>query len=310
MPSPAITRRLLPVLLGVLLVAGLSSPGPAEPVSVAHARGETILADTPRRVVVFDLATLDTLDLLGVPVLGVPGSHIPDYLGKYRGEGYAKVGSLFEPNYEAVNALKPDLVIVASRSAPAYDALSRIAPTIDLTPDPADFLGSAERNARLLGKIFGQEEKVASLIETLDLKVAETRAVAETRGAALVVMVSGGKLTAYGTGSRFGWLHRSLGFEPAAPDLKAATHGDAISFEFIAATNPDWLFVLDRDSIVGNAGQAASRVLDNELVASTKAARAGRIVYLDAVHWYLVGGGLDSVARMTEEIATALAGRK
>ena len=71
--------------------------------------------------------------------------------------------------------------------------------------------------------------------------------------------------------------------------MQVAGHGQAISFEFILKTNPDWLFVLDRDAAIGREGASASKLLDNPLVNATKAAKKKQIVYLNSANWYLLG---------------------
>ena len=291
-----------------LLLAGLLIGQPAfdQTIHVTHALGEMTLLAPPKTVLTFDLATLDTLNALGVPVAGVPGSNIPDYLARYRGDEFLKVGSLFEPDFEAVYAAQPDLVIVALRSSPHLNALNKIAPTIDLSVDSRDFLSSALAQARTLGQIFGQEMAVEARISALEASIADTRAKSAKAGRALVVMISGAKITAYGQGSRFGWLYDTLGFAPAATDLQTATHGEAVSFEYLHKLNPDWLFVLDRDAAVGNAGGAAAKVLENELMAATSAVRQGRVVSLDPVRWYIVGSGLAALQVMTDDINRAL----
>lgn len=172
-----------------------------------------------------------------------------------------------------MNAAGPDLIIVAARSAAQYEALSKIAPTIDLTIDPDNFLKGAEENARKLGVIFDKEDAADALIEKLEKSAAALRETAKDAGKGLIILTNGGKVSAYGPGSRFGWLHDDLGVLPAVEDVEAATHGEAVSFEFILKTNPDWLFVVDRDSAVGSDGQSARQTLDNELVAATTAAR-------------------------------------
>lgn len=301
-----LSRRLL---AAVLLLAGFalaSTSAAADEIRIRHAQGETVLPDRPAKVVTFDLAALDTLDALGVTVTGVPGSNVPDYLGKYRGEEYLKIGSLFEPDFEAIAAAEPDLVIVAGRSSPRYAELSRIAPTIDLTVAPDAYLQGAKANAALLGRIFGKEAEAANLVAGLDAAVASLREAARPAGGVLVIMTNGGKVTAYGPGSRFGWIHDDLGFTPAAKEVVAATHGEAVSFEYLLEVNPDWLFVVDRDSAIGSAGASAAATLDNDLVAATKAARNGRIVYVDTVRWYLVGPGIAAVRTVVDEIAAAL----
>jgi len=290
-------------LAAFMLLWLAAAPAGAQEIAVRHAQGETVLPGQPAKVLTFDLAALDTLDALGVEVAGVPGSNIPEYLAKYRGDAYVKIGSLFEPDYEAVNAARPDLIVVAGRSAPAYAELSKIAPTIDLTIDPKGYLAGAKENALTLGRIFGKEEQAAALVEKLDASVASFRETAKDAGKALIIMTNGGKVTAYGPGSRFGWVHDDLGLTPAVPDVQAATHGEAVSFEFLLQTNPDWLLVVDRDAAVGQAGAAARQTLDNELVAATNAAKNGRIVYVDTVRWYLVGGGLAAMQTVVDELA-------
>lgn len=305
MKAASLVRR----ILAIVVLVGAAAPTLAQEIVVHHAQGETVLPDRPKAVLTFDLAALDTLDALGVEVAGVPGSNIPDYLEKYRSGRYVKIGSLFEPDYEAVHAAHPDLIIVAGRSAPRYAELAKIAPTIDLTIAPEAFIEGAKRNAVTLGEIFGKEAEAAAFVSDLDAGIAALRKKVHGAGKALIVMTNGGKITAYGSGSRFGWVHDDLGIEPAVADVAAATHGEAISFEFLLETDPEWLIVIDRDAAVGSAGAAARQTLDNELVAATAAARKGRIVYVDTVRWYLVGGGLASLRSMVEELAAAFSGR-
>jgi iron complex transport system substrate-binding protein len=94
-----------------------------------------------------------------------------------------------------------------------------------------------------------------------------------------------------------------FGVEPAVEDVEAATHGEPVSFEFLLETNPDTLWVIDRDAATGEEGsQAAEAVLDNEIVAQTTAAQEDRIVYLDPMAWYIVFGGLDTTKIMIDDV--------
>ncbi len=131
--------------------------------------GSTSLEGTPERIVVFDLGVLQTLDTLGVEgVVGVPEvANMPEDLSEYASDDYTKVGSLKEPDYEQVNALEPDLIIVAARSAPAYGELSEIAPTIDMTVDTTNFLNSAIERIETLGELFGKEDEVRDRLDAL-----------------------------------------------------------------------------------------------------------------------------------------------
>ena len=297
--TPALFAALV---AGALATASLAT---AQEITVTHAQGETVLPATPVNVATFDFATIDTLDALGVEIKGVPASNLPEYLAKYAADSYAKIGTIFEPDYEAVNALAPDLIIVAGRSSAALPELAKIAPTIDLSNDWASFEASIKDNSRKLGEIFGKEAEVEALIATLDEKIAALKADAADAGTGLIVLTSGAEVTAYGTGSRFGWIHDTLGVTPAIADVEAATHGDAISFEFILETNPDWLFVIDRDAATGEG--AAAAILDNELVAQTNAWKNGNVVYIDPVRSYIVNGGLPAFTVLVDQVGAALA---
>ncbi|CAM5772030.1 siderophore ABC transporter substrate-binding protein [Bosea minatitlanensis] len=282
------------------------APALAEPIKIAHAKGETTLPATPRKVIVFDLASLDTLDALGVSVAGVPGGNRPRYLAKYDADSYAKVGTLFEPNYEAVAAVGPDLIIVGGRSGAKYEQLAKLAPTIDLTSDAKDPYGSVQRNVATLGRIFGKEGEAKARLDRLQGSVDALKAKAPSVGKGLLVLTTGGKMSAYGPGSRFGLLHE-FGVAPAVTDLKVGRHGQPVSFEFIRKANPDWLFVIDRDAAIGREG-AAAKLLDNELVAQTTAWKKKQVVYLDPVNWYLVGGGLTAMQATVDQLVQAFAG--
>lgn len=304
MLTSRLTRIAATAALAAAIAVATTFPSLAADIVVAHAQGETTVAQNPARVVTFDYAALDTLDALGVDIIGLPGTNLPDYLAEYGDDRYLKLGSIFEPDYEAVAAAEPDLIIVAGRSSTAYPELSRIAPTIDLSNDWTDFEGSIKANSKILGEIFGKTAEVDALIATLDAKTAAVKAKAATAGKGLIVLTSGGEVTAYGTGSRFGWIHESLGVEPAIADVQAATHGDAISFEFILETNPDWLFVIDRDAATGEGSAAA--ILDNELVAQTTAWANQQVVYIDPVRSYIVNGGLPAFIALVDQVAAAL----
>ncbi len=288
------------------LMLGLAAASPAHALIVSHAQGETEIVDNPQTVLVFDLASLDTLDALGVNVQGVPGGAMPAYLEQYQDDQVARVGTLFEPDYEAVNAAQPDLIIVGGRSAAKFADLARIAPTIDMTVDRTDFVASARRNVETLAEIFGKESEAEAKLAELDEAVEGLRAASAEAGTVLVILTTGGRMSAHGPGSRFGVIYDEYGLQPAVEGLDTGNHGQPISNEFILETNPDWLFVVDRDAAIGREGQAAARMLDNELVAQTTAWANEQVIYLDPVHWYLVGGGLTAMQSSIEQITQAL----
>lgn len=302
-----VLRQGLAAGLAILLaLTALAAPSRGEPITISHAQGETVLPGVPKTVLTLDLASLETLDAIEVEVTGVIGSLIPAHLSKYQDSKYLKIGTLFEPDYETINAAEPDLIIVAGRSSPKYKELSRIAPTIDLSTDENAFLASAFRNARTLGRIFGKEREIETHVAGIEAAVQAVREKSRDAGRGLIVLATGGRLSAYGPRSRFGTLHSDFGIAPAVEDLDRAIHGQGVSFELILEANPDWLFVIDRDAAIGQGGQPAAQLLDNPLVARTNAWQKGNVAYLDPVRWYLVGGGLVSLRANADQIARAL----
>ena len=281
----------------------------AETVTVSHPQGETTVVKNPQRVVVFEYGILNTMDLLGLPVIAVPqSSPIPAVIDKYTdADAYANAGTLFEPDYEKINELKPDLIVVGGRSSAAYAELAKIAPTLDVTINQANFLEDFRHNMTNLGIIFAKEAEIAGALAEIDSAIARVQEKAATsEKTALIVMTIGGEVNAYGPGSRFGIIHDLLGVTPVEGDIEAETHGDAISFEYILEKDPDILFIIDRDSATGEATESAAQIMDNELIAATTAYANDALVYLDPGVWYLANTGLGTVASMIAEVEAAL----
>ncbi len=320
-PFPLLALLSVLFVLAVLWVGlRFQRPPPSEPTAapaaqtaeaegrtVTHGQGTTVVPLTPRRVVVFDPAALDILQALEVEVYAVAGDTFPKHLAAFNDAKYPRMGTLFEPDYEALQAARPDLIITGGRSSAKYANLSRIAPTVDVPMSGKDYLDSVIANTQMLARIFGKEEKARALIESLRQSVAELRQVAAARGKGLVVLVTGGRMSAYGPGSRFGVIHGDFGVPEAAEGLRISLHGESISSEFIREKDPDWLFVIDRDAATGQKEGNARQVLDNELVRQTAAWRKGQVVYLDPATIYLSGGGLQSVNLLREQVASAYA---
>lgn len=281
--------RVLPSVLSLLLASAALSVQAAELLTIKHAQGETQVQKLPKTVAVLDWSTLDTMAVLGLEAQGIPNSNVlPPMLKQYADDRFVKVGTLFEPDYEALQNLKPDLIILGRRAGGKYNEVSQYGPTLDLTPDPSDMLNSVVRNTEILGQIFDREQKAHELTEKLQSSVQKLQTLSADQGTGLTLLTTGGKMSAFGMGTRFGMIHDVFGVKPAVADLKVGRHGQAVSYEFLLEANPDWLFVMDRDAAIGREGVASQQMMDNELVAATEAGSKGQIVYLDPVSWYLL----------------------
>ncbi len=288
---------------------GTSQVAEKQVITVEHAQGKTEIPRHPQKVIVMNMETLDIIDALGVPVAGLPQTnvHLPKFLSKYSGTDYVNAGTLFEPAYETLSNAKPDLILGGSRSRDAYDKLSGVAPTISMDIDNKRFIDSLTERTTELGVIFGKENEADKIITDFKGKIADIKAKTPNSGKAMVILVSGGKISAYGPGSRFGFIFDELGFEPAYvfPE-DTGRHGNIVNAELLVKLNPDWLFVIDRDSAIARSdAQPAAEVLDNALVRKTAAWNKGQIAYLDSSAVY-IAGGIQTYSKLMDDINNAL----
>jgi iron complex transport system substrate-binding protein len=202
--------------------------------------------------------------------------------------------------------MKPDVIFISARQAELYEEFADIAPTVFVELDYANYMESFKKNMNLIGKIFGKEDVVASEIEEINAGIEalkEKTTALNKKG--LILLANEGKVSAYGPGSRFGIIHDVFGFGAADEGIEVSTHGQSITFEYVLETNPDVLFVIDRNTAVG-ADAAAKDTIENELVQKTTAFKEGKIIYLEPNNWYLSGGGLQSMKVMMSEIEGSL----
>lgn len=153
--------------------------------------------------------------------------------------------------------------------------------------------------------MFGVPEKAAEAVKNIDEAVTRTKDKAQASGKkALVLLTNDGKVSAYGSGSRFGLVHDALGVAQADKNIKVGVHGQQVTYEYVAMLNPDIIFVVDRSVAIGRSAKNPN-VLNNVLVNKTKAAKNGAIILLDPQVWYLSGGGIISLNKMISEVEAA-----
>lgn len=277
-------------------------------IEVTHELGTTVLEEAPKNVVVLDFGALDILSEMDVNIVGLPKSGtLPEYLDEYSAEQYTNVGSVKEPDLETINELNPDLIVMAGRMADYYEDFSQIAPTVYVNSNGADYINSFNSTVTMFGDIFDKEDKATEIITEVADKVEEAKAEIEKLNTnASIVMVNGRNISAYGADSRFGLIHNELGFAPADENIENSTHGQEVAFEYLVETNPQYLFVVDRNSITGSEDITAESIIENELTMQTDAYKNGNIVYLNSVNWYTVSGGYTSTLSMINEVLEAV----
>lgn len=274
-------------------------------IKIIHSKGEITIDDVAKKVVVFDMGILDTINVIAPEIeIAVPTSNIPSSLSKYK--DVTSVGTLFEPDMEAIFNFEPDLIIIGGRQEDYYDELSEIAPTIYVELNADTYMDDFKLNTTNVAKALGKEEEVKKHLENIDNEIENIISLANsTEEKALIIMTNDGSISAYGKGSRFGLIHDVLDISTADDNIEVSKHGQEASYEYIAKVNPDILFVVDRTVIAGGS-TLASDTLNNDLVNSINAAKNNKIVYLDPEAWYLASGGINTLNTMLKDAKLAL----
>lgn len=308
------SRRTLAIAVAGVLCA--STVYAQSPRTHSHGQSSVQNATAPQRVVVYDLATLDTMQTLGIPVAGVPKAQFPEYLAGYGNAQYTVAGSLFEPDYDALSQIKPDLIIVGGRSAAKAEVLGKVAPTLDFSVKPATMLQDIERNITKVAGLYGKQAQGQALVAQIKAEVAELNQLASQAKPGVLLMAINERIMPQAPGARFGFLFDVLGAKSAltAQDVPARG-GPAYTFADLAKLQPEWIYVIDRNTGVGSAAGGGAiipsrQVFDNAQVKATPASQKGQVVFLDPKGWYLMGSTgptalLNNVAQLKQAYRAA-----
>ncbi|MDR1231761.1 MAG: ABC transporter substrate-binding protein [Spirochaetaceae bacterium] len=318
------------VIMGVLAVSvvenGFAGGSPERKtgtsggsVVVQHRMGSVRVPYNPQNLALLDFASLDILDGLGLGgrVTGVGKASTVSYLNSYTGNNaLANLGSVKEVDMEALYATRPDVIFIGGRLSSEYDNLSKIAPVFVVTIDNSIEIGymqSFKEITRTVSSIFGLEERAEELFGGFDSRIVSLNRAAAGK-TALAVMVTSGSVNTLAS-DRCALIFNEVGFANLASDATSSTHGDSASFELLLEKNPDFIFVIDRDAVVGRNGSATARsvtarsVIENDLVKQTSAYQNGHIVYLTPDVWYLAGGGITATDIMLKDLESGILGQ-
>lgn len=327
MSLPATTRRLGVIAAfaasAALLVgctsgssAGTPTGAAASTVTIVDNHGSMDVPVKPGRVVALDNTAFETLSEWGVKPVAVPKPLMYDLWPTLSGgDSVLDVGSHREPDLEAVIAADPDVILGGYRFGSYYDDLKAIQPTIvELSPrDGKDHLAELKRQTTALGAIFDRVSDAKALNEALDAAVTGAKTAYNGRDTVVGLITSGGSISfaAPGTGRGVGVLFPTLGLTPAIDKpAEDAQHGDDISVEAIAAANPEWIVVLDRDATFGESGYVPAKELiqQSEALKNVSAVQKGRIVYLDP--GFYLDEGIQAYTKLYTDVASAFAAAK
>lgn len=295
--------------------AGAAAPGDtpaaATTVTVEDNHGSIEVPVAPERVVALDNTTFQTLSDWGVTLVAAPKPLMYDLWPSLSGgDEVLDVGLHREPDIEAVLSAEPDLIVGGYRFREIYAQLKDIQPaTIETSPrDGQDHMTELKRQTAILGQVFDKNDEATQLSADLDAAIAAARAAYDPSQSVMGLITSGGKIAyaAPGEGRGVGTLFPTLGLTPALErSAEDASHGDDISVEAIAAANPEWLFVLDRDAMFGEDGYvSANDLIDNaEALKNVPAVQKDQVVYLDGS--FYLDEGIQAYTKLYRSAAEA-----
>lgn len=275
-------------------------------IEVTDSKGKKITVPTrPSKVVVFDNGSLDTIEALGESksVAAVAVKNLPTYLTQFK--TVASAGGLKEPDLEKINSLQPDFIIISARQESFKADLEKIAPVLDLAVDTTKVWESTKANIMTIASIYGKTDEATKQVDKLEKNITTLKAKAEkSKLATLTVISNEGQLAAFGEKSRYAIVNDTFGFKNVDNTIKASTHGQQISFEYVLEKNPDIIFVVDRTKAIGGDSKETT-VTNNELVKKTTAGKTNKVIELDPTLWYLSGGGIKSTQLMIDGVEKA-----
>jgi len=294
-------------------------------VEITDIYGKVTVPVNPAVVVALDNRTFETLEAWGVKLAAGPKAVMPASVGYKTDDSVADIGSHNEPNLEVIAAVNPDLVIIGQRFAGRYDEIKALVPNavvISLNFDvsveaesSADNLVNGFKDFTLaLGQIFDKNAEAAKLAADFDAAIANVKAAYNGTDTIMTVIVSGGNIgfSAPHSGRVWGPLYGIFDWKSSLDiDNSSSDHqGDNISVEAIAQSNPDWIFVLDRDAMNASADgyvPASDVIANSPALANITAVTNNQMVF--APNDTYVNESIQTFTKLFNDLAIALAAK-
>lgn len=188
-PTPRHMEVLLDKVLSALAPAPASDAGGQTRI-ISHAAGETEITGVPQRIIPLDTVAVELLLALGIEPVGAASledhkNWSPEISTKW--PNVVDVGETWEPNFEVMAQLEPDLIIgMQAAHADKYSDLSDMAPTILLDNWPPEdrptMLQAVEQNTMLVADILGRHDDGAAFLEGFNAKLDQNKRKLESAG--------------------------------------------------------------------------------------------------------------------------------
>lgn len=306
--------------LGAVSLLGLSACGNSQ-ASAPQASGPvrhvtdieeyvSSVPESPQRIITLSEPTLDAVLALGVTPIGTVAGRgqqgAPSYLAD-RAQGIEIIGNVSQPNFEAIGAAQPDLILVDGTSInnnpPVIEALRQIAPVVYTGYAGGDWRTNLRHTADALNMVDAGEQlindyesRAGELTIQLSTYEDQTFSIIRWQGNSVALILkelpSGRALTDVG-------LSR-----PPAQDRNGRGHSEPVSAENLNDIDADIMFFATLGgSSVGNpdaggsadSASATDAILEAEKMpgfSDLKAYQNGNILPVDGAAWTSTGGPL------------------
>ncbi len=269
--------------------------------TVRHAMGTATITGTPKRVVVLDTGELDSAVALGVKPVGaveaIAGEGLPAYLGDAV-KDIELVGTIEQPNVEAIAALRPDLILSSKvRHEAIYDQLARVAPTVF-----SEEIGVTwKENFALHGQALGRTGDARRLQDEYRDKASALQGDLGADPPSLSVVRSvGDEVRIYLKANFLGTVLEDAGLpRPKAQDKDEFS--ETATVERIPALDGD-LMILSR---FGDDHRLLKRLQDNRLWSRLDVVKADRVFEVPDDLWFL-GIGNFAARKVLDDLRTVV----
>jgi iron complex transport system substrate-binding protein len=275
------------------------------PRELRDASGEILLIPSrPKRIVSQTLGTDEILLAICKPARIVALSSLAED-GNYSNivEESRRVAGPPTQGAEQILLLEPDLILVASYSRAETVKLLKASRAPVFRIANFDSISDIKENIRTVGKAIGNEKEAESVILKMDESLAAVRLLAPPNHASYRIMsFEMGGFTA-GKNTTFDEMVRAAG----AKNVSAENGIDGIakiSVEKIIDWQPDFIVA---GANQGDFDLVRKKMLENPVIAASRAGRAGRIIVIDNRHFLTVS---QYVVRGVEDLAKGMYGQK
>jgi iron complex transport system substrate-binding protein len=278
--------------------------------TVKSEKGDVSIPAEPQRVIGLSVVYPEFLYALGITPVAVQNYHaeFQAYL-EQPFKDTLKMGIAKTPNFEAILASEPDLIIApAWWSEKDYDQLTAIAPTV-LLPQRDDW----RDELRDIGEVLGKQDAAEQVIE--DLKIKETKAkerLDELVGdeTVLYMRIMPKEIVIHGENiDRGSFIHKQLGLQPVEnfPQNESAL---SISLEVLPEYDADHLIVQLDDDTNDEVKQRYEQMLNSSVWKNMKAVKENHVYMVGGKEWFNLGMAPLADNYVIDEIVAAFENRE